>query len=219
MSSTITRWDKWFTGENLAHDERILAAPPSHSAEDAARVFLAREKRLILDLACGIGRDTFYLESRGLDVIGVDAALNGLRVAQRFKTEQGAVAELIVADARRLPFKDGSFEGVYCFGLLHEFTPEASQGEASGEASGEGWAEDVKGVMSEIQRTLCDEGILVLTVLSGEPQAGLPQVQLYSRHMFDQATSGLRALEVKLVDDVGCTGRADYHVWYGMFEK
>jgi len=214
----ITRWDKWFTDENLAQDTRILAAPPSHSAENAARAFLAREKRLILDLACGIGRDTFYLESRGLDVIGVDAAFNGLRVAQRVKAERGAAADLIMADARHLPFKEGSFEGVYCFGLLHEFTAEASQGEASGE----GWEEDVKGVMREVKRMLCEEGILVLTVHAGEPQAGLPQVQMYTREMFEQATAGLRALEaleVREYDDVGCTGRPDYHVWYGMFEK
>ena len=111
-----------------------------------------------------------------------------------------------MADARHLPFRDGSFEGVYCFGLLHEFT-------------GEGQDEDVKGVMGEVKRMLCDEGVLVLTVLSGEPEAGLPHVQLYTRQMFEQATMGLQALEVRMVDDVGCTGRADYHVWVGMFEK
>lgn len=206
MGSMVTRWDKWFCKDNLAKDKRILAAPPSRSAENAARAFLAREKRFILDLACGLGRDTFYLESRGLDVIGVDASLNGLRVAQQVKTERGAVSALILADGRHLPFKDGSFEGVYCFGLLHEFTAGTQE-------------EDVEGVMGEVKRLLCDEGILVITVLSGEPEAGLPGVQLYTRQMFEKATRGLRAVEVTTYDDVGCTGCADYHVWYGMFEK
>jgi ubiquinone/menaquinone biosynthesis C-methylase UbiE len=183
-----------------------LAAPPSKCAENAALGFLAREKRFILDLACGVGRDTFCLESRGLTVIGVDASFNGLRVAQQVKSERGAVSELIAADARHLPFQEGSFEGVYCFGLLHEFT-------------GEHREEDVGQVMGEIMRLLCDEGILVLTVLSGEPEEGLPAVQLFSRHMFEKATKSLKAIEIKMVDDVGCTGRADYHVWVGMFEK
>ena len=206
MGSMLTRWDKWFSDDNLAKDERILAAPPSRSAENAARAFLAREKRFILDLACGAGRDTFYLESRGLGVIGVDASLNGLRVAQQVKTERGAVSALILADGRHLPFKDGSFEGVYCFGLLHEFTAGTQE-------------EDVEAVMGEVKRLLCDQGILVITVLSGEPQAGLPGVQLYTRQMFQRATKGFRAIEVTTYDDVGCTGGADYHVWYGMFEK
>ncbi len=202
----ITRWDKWFSDDNLSKDERILSAPPSQSAENAARAFSAGQKRFILDLACGIGRDTFYLESHGLEVIGVDASFNGLRVARQIKAEQGAVSELIAADARRLPFKDGSFEGVYCFGLLHEFT-------------GQGREEDVEGVMGEVKRLLCDEGVLVLTVLSGEPEAGLPAVQLYTRQMFEEATKGFQAIQVKMFDDIGCTARADYHVWYGMFEK
>lgn len=202
----ITRWDKWFSDDNLAKDKRILSAPSSQSADNAARAFLARGKRVVLDLACGVGRDTFYLEGRGLAVIGADASFNGLQVAQRIKSEQGAIAELTMADARHLPFRDSSFEGVYCFGLLHEFT-------------GEGKEEDVEGVMGEVKRLLRDEGVLILTVLSGEPEAGLPAVQLYTLQMFEKATRGLQAIEVKMRDDVGCTGRADYHIWYGMFEK
>jgi hypothetical protein len=29
----------------------------------------------------------------------------------------------------------------------------------------------------------------------------------------------LRTIEVEQYDDIGCTGRADYRVWYGLFEK
>ncbi len=202
----VTRWDEWFADDNLAKDERILAAPPSKSAESAARAFLARGQRLILDLGCGIGRDTFYLESRRLAVVGVDASANGLRVAQRVKAERCAASALVLADARHLPFKDGSFEGVYCFGLLHEFTAESQ-------------TEDVEAVMGEVERLMCAGGTLVLTVLEGEPEAGLPGVQLYTRQMFEEATEGFRAIEVELYDDVGCTGRPDYRVWYGVFER
>jgi SAM-dependent methyltransferase len=204
-SKMNTRWDKWFSEDNLVQDPRILAAPPSQGAERAAQVFLTRGKRLILDLACGVGRDTLYLASRGLDVVGVDASLNGLRVAQR-RVEGDARPRWVAADARHLSFKAGSFQGVYCFGLLHEFT-------------GERWQEDVRQVMDEIERLLDDKGVLVLAVLAGEPEDGLPAVQLYTRQMFEQATAGLRAIEVEGYDDVGCTGRADYRVWYGVFEK
>ena len=202
----VTRWYAWFTDENLAQDERILSAPHSQSAEKAARAFLARKKRLILDLACGVGRDTFYLERSGLAVVGVDASLNGLRVAQRIKSERGAASELVLADAKSLPFVDGSFEGVYCFGLLHEFT-------------GEGRGEAVDRLMNEVRRVSGDGGALVLTALAGEPEAGLPAVQLHTREMFEKAAAGLEAIEIKQCDDVGCTGRADYRIWYGLLEK
>jgi len=202
----ITRWDEWFSESNLSKDKRILAAPPSKCAESAALEFIARGKRFILDLACGIGRDTFHLESRGLAVVGADAAINGLWVAQQAKPVQGSTPEWVAADARCLPFKDGSFDGVYCFGLLHEFTGEYGQ-------------ENVRKVMSEIRRMLRVEGILVLTALSGDPQAGLPAVQLFTRQMFDEATQGLRAIEIKMYEDVGCTGMTNYCIWYGLFEK
>jgi ubiquinone/menaquinone biosynthesis C-methylase UbiE len=202
----ITRWEAWFADDNLEKDKRILAAPPSQSAERAAQAFLAGGKRRILDLACGIGRDTFHLACRGLEVIGADASFNGIRVARERTTGGDAFPGLVTADARQLPFRNGSFEGVYCFGLLHEFT-------------GEGREADVAAVMAEIRRTLCTRGLLVLTAMAGEPEAGLPAVQMFTRQMFEGAAQGLRQLEMDQFDDIGCTGREDYPVWYGRFEK
>lgn len=202
----LTRWDRWYAQENLDKDPRILAAPASLCAQTAAGEFLRRGIRRVLDLACGVGRDSFYLAERGLQVTGVDAALNGLRVAAQVGRRNKAPVELVGADARWLPFEAGAFEGVYCFGLLHELT-------------GEHKGEDVAQVMAEIGRVLCPQGILVLTVLSGEAEAGLPAVQLFTREMFDQATRGWQPIEISAYDDIGCTSRPDYHIWYGMFEK
>jgi ubiquinone/menaquinone biosynthesis C-methylase UbiE len=198
----ITRWDKWYPEDN-----RLLRIPATQAAKSAAQAFLLREKQLVLDLACGLGRDTFFLESQGLTAVGTDASLNGLRIAQCIKAERGALCEFIAADARQLPFREGSFDGVYCFGLLHEFTDEQRK-----EA-------DVEDVMGEITRLLRREGILILTVIAGNPTEGLPQVQMFSRHMFEKATRGLQTIEVKRYDDMGCTGRPDYHIWYGMFQR
>jgi len=202
----ITRWDKWYSQDNLDEDERILAAPPSLCAENAVEELLRRGKRRVLDLGCGVGRDTFYLAKRGLQVTGVDAALNGLRAAAQVGKVHNAFVELVGADARRLPFEADAFEGVYCFGLLHEFT-------------GERKGEDVAQVMVEIRRVLRQQGILVLAVLSGNPEEGLPAVQLFTREMFEQAIQGWQPLEIKEYNDIGCTSRPDYHIWYGLFEK
>jgi hypothetical protein len=112
MADLITRWDKWFCEDNLRKDERILMAPPSTSAKEAAAAFKSRGKRV-----------------------------------------------------------------------------------------------------------LADKGPLVLTALAGDPEAGLPAVQLFTREMFADATQGLRPVEMRVGDDTGCTGRTDYLIWYGLFEK
>ena len=204
--SMLTRWDEWYSDDNLRRDERILAAAPSRTAEIAATEFLRRGKRRILDLACGVGRDTFHLEKRGLSVIGADAALNGARAAASTKLSLGAQAQFTVSDARHLPFANGQFDGIYCFGLLHEFT-------------GAQRAADVEKVISEAQRVLSDQGLLVLTVLVGDPRAGLPAVQLFDRQMFEHVMAAWHPIELNQFDDLGCTNRADYSIWYGLFEK
>jgi ubiquinone/menaquinone biosynthesis C-methylase UbiE len=202
----LTRWDEWYSDDNLKKDKRILAAPPSQCADIAATEFLARGKRHILDLACGVGRDTFHLEKRGLSVIGADASLNGSRVANKTKLALEANTQFAAADARYLPFENNSLEGVYCFGLLHEFTTEHRE-------------EDVKKVISEVRRVLSDKGIFILTVLAGNAEDGLPAVQLFTSQMFEHAMVGWHPIEIKLRDDMGCTNLAAYHVWYGLFEK
>jgi ubiquinone/menaquinone biosynthesis C-methylase UbiE len=202
----LTRWDEWYSDDNLSKDNRILAAHPSQSADMAATEFLARGKRYILDLACGVGRDTFHLEKRGLSVIGADASLNGTRVANKTRLALETNTQFVAADARYLPFENSSLEGAYCFGLLHEFTSEHKE-------------EDVKKVISEVRRVLSEKGIFILTVLAGNADDGLPAVQLFTRQMLEHAMAGWHPIEIKLLDDIGCTNRADYHVWYGLFEK
>ncbi len=73
--------------------------------------------------------------------------------------------------------------------------------------------------MAEVGRVLCNKGVLVLTVLSGNVEEGLPAIQLFTRQMFEQVTQDWQPIEIKLHNDVGCTNRPDYHIWYGVFEE
>lgn len=129
-----------------------------------------------------------------------------MSIAQGVKAERKLEATLIHADGRRLPFVDASFEGVYCFGLLHEFTDEARD-------------LDVRTVMREIHRVLEWGGFLLLAVLSGDPEAGMPAMRLFTEQMFDAATRSFRLVDKREVPDIGCTGREDYQVWRGLFTK
>ena len=197
----MTRWEQFFQ-----EDERALSVPPSYSVRNAVGVFSKRNKHNILDLGCGLGRDYFYLAENGFFVIGVDLAESGLMIAKQIGKSKGIATILVKSDAKSLPFPDKSFEGVYCFGLLHEFTGETKDN-------------DIRKVMSEIYRILKFSGVLVLAVLSGEPVEGLPDVYLFTEQMFDNYTRSFQLVDKRQFNDIGCTGKKDYRVWYGIFTK
>jgi len=154
-----------------------------------------------------VGRDSFYLADHSLSVTAGDLASSGLVIARQTQIKFTKIlVDFIQIDARCLPFGNNSFEGVYCFGLLHEFTQP------------KGWL-DISQVMEEIYRVLEPGGILLLAVISGDPQEGLPHVLLFTEEIFDRATQSFSVIEKELVDDLGCTGREDYHTWQGVFRK
>ena len=108
----LTRWTAFY-----AEDSRLVEIGPSRTASYAADVFRRASVRQVLDLGCGTGRDSAALAAAGLQVIGADAARPGLYLARQ-RRPSSVVAQ---TDARRLPYPAAVFQGVYCFGLLHEF--------------------------------------------------------------------------------------------------
>jgi SAM-dependent methyltransferase len=80
----------------------------------------------VLDLACGLGRVSRVLASRGARVIGVDNAFAMLVAARQNLGRHRARAALVQGASSVLPFADGSFRAVICFGLL-EHLPLALQ--------------------------------------------------------------------------------------------
>jgi SAM-dependent methyltransferase len=68
-----------------------------------------------LDAGCGAGTYSRMLSRQGLEVVGADYSLPTLMKAKARSIEPVALA---VADVRRLPFREGSFDGVLCFGVM-----------------------------------------------------------------------------------------------------
>jgi len=197
----LTRWQQFYS-----EDPKLADIPPSTCADRAAKIFTENNCRIILDLGCGTGRDSLHLAKNGSRVIGLDAARSGLLLAQKRTTKSGSRISWIESDSRQLPFPDAFFDGVYCFGLLHEFVGETAR-------------EDVNQTMKEARRVLTPNGIAIIAVSAGDPEKGLPHVQNFSEPMFDASTAKFHCVEKKLYDDLGCTGRTDYKVWFGYFAK
>ncbi len=75
---------------------------------------------MVLDVGTGTGRGMLYFVSKCKRVIGVDGTFSMLAKAKE-KIKYNDNAELQVADALKLPFKDNSFDMVTTFNFLHLF--------------------------------------------------------------------------------------------------
>lgn len=73
----------------------------------------------VLEIGVGLGTDFVQFVRAGARATGVDITEHSVRlVRERLKLE-GLDAEVLVADAERLPFTDGQFDVVYSWGVLH----------------------------------------------------------------------------------------------------
>src|SRR4030042_789035 len=140
----MNRWERFFV-----EDRRVESAPPTQFVRDAAAVLAVAGAHKILDLGCGVGRDTFYLADQRFDVTGVDSADSGLEIARRLAAGRTNPPRFEKADAREPPFTAARF----------------------------------------------------------------------AAEMFESVTSVFRLIQKRVCYDVGCTGKANYLVWSGIFRR
>lgn len=82
--------------------------------------------RTLLDIGCNWGRWSIAGARAGYAVVGVDPSLDAVRAARRVARQLGVDVRYVVADARRLPFPDASFDVVFSYSVLqHLARPEA----------------------------------------------------------------------------------------------
>jgi len=99
--------------------------------------------RELLDVGCNWGRWTIAATRAGWRPTGIDLAKKSVGAARRVAGQLGVEAEYVVADARELPFDDGSFAAVFSYSVLQHLAKE-----------------DVPRVVSEIGRVLRPGGIV-----------------------------------------------------------
>ncbi|WP_055493818.1 class I SAM-dependent methyltransferase [Streptomyces sp. TP-A0356] len=131
--------------EAESYDATRGGEPRAAAAAGAVLGLIPQNAGRLLDVACGTGMVTRLLAAArpGLRVTGADLSLGmARRAAARLP---GAV---VLADSRRLPFGDGTFDAVTTVWLLHLVDG----------------PEDVRAVMSECARVLRPGGVYVTTV-------------------------------------------------------
>lgn len=95
--------------------------------------------RRVLDIACGTGYGLSMLRERAHTVVGADVDVSAAAGA---KTRAGT--EVVLADGRELPFRNGSFDAVVSFETIEH-------------------VENRSRFVSELARVLTDSGILILS--------------------------------------------------------
>jgi 2-polyprenyl-3-methyl-5-hydroxy-6-metoxy-1,4-benzoquinol methylase len=74
----------------------------------------------ILEIGCGVGTDLVEYAKHGAIVSGVDLGDDQIAYTRRNLELRGLRYETLqTANAEELPFADGSFDFVYCFGVIH----------------------------------------------------------------------------------------------------
>jgi len=83
-----------------------------------------------LDVGCGSGADLInMIKAKGMDMVGIDIN-DSVRVARDNMTGLGLTPKILKADVYDLPFREGSFDAAYSFGVLHHLPePEKAFGQ------------------------------------------------------------------------------------------
>lgn len=75
--------------------------------------------KTVLEIGVGLGTDFISFARAGARMTGIDITPRAVELVCRRLQLEGLEARVLVADAERLPFADGSFDRVYSWGVLH----------------------------------------------------------------------------------------------------
>lgn len=104
---------------DYAEKTRSYSLFPGLVGEVERFMTLTLPRRRVVDLGCGVGRDTGYLLERGCSVAAVDLS-HAMVEATGAYCGQHPRLRLVQAEMSRMPFRAASFDGAWvCASLLH----------------------------------------------------------------------------------------------------
>ena len=113
--------------------------------------------RRVLDLGCGSGAHALALAREGFEVWGLDFSREALKLARERFERAGLKGEFVRADIYEpLPFKDGFFDAVVSFNVIHHNT-----------------LPRIRGLARELCRIIHQGGLLCATLKAWRPRSKL----------------------------------------------
>ncbi len=76
------------------------------------------KKGRLLDAGCGSGKYSLPLRMRGFEVVGMDVSLKALQMLRESSKTRELDIGIVAANVFQLPFQDGSFDIIWCYGVL-----------------------------------------------------------------------------------------------------
>jgi ubiquinone/menaquinone biosynthesis C-methylase UbiE len=119
--------DRFIEFAALRDDDAGIAGWSTSGLETRMRFFRSLwrsvpKASLFLDVGCGAGTYTRWLVDQGVRATGIDYSLPTLLKARE---RSAPSTSFCAADAVHLPFRDATFDGVLCFGLLQAVSDSA----------------------------------------------------------------------------------------------
>jgi len=121
-------WNERACGEVYAQGDTLLGRLRQQEAAryrlepyifEFAKFHEARNKD-ILEVGVGMGADFLqFARQNPRHLVGIDASYRAVEFTQNRLSMEGFSADVRVADAEQLPFKQGAFDMVYSWGVLH----------------------------------------------------------------------------------------------------
>lgn len=108
-------WDNW--AETFMEDRWQVETHAQH-AWMLSKIKALKPERIV-EIGCGFGRNIKFLINQGIEadrITGVDISPKMIRKAKRYI--QNKRVQLIVADGKKLPFKDNAFDVSLVHGVL-----------------------------------------------------------------------------------------------------
>ena len=142
------KWNDIYKNEK----ETYLYYDISEPHEDMEKIILEIKRKnksaKVLDLGCGVGRNTIPLIEAGFDVFAFDSAPEGIKILRRKLTERDKKADLKILDFKgELPYESNFFDAIISVQVLQH-----------------GYESDIKNSIKEINRILKKNGIIFITL-------------------------------------------------------
>jgi SAM-dependent methyltransferase len=177
-----------FDGEERGGMHTILADHP-----------LIRNTHRALDIGCGVGWTTLYLARQGFDMVGLDPALQSVKLAKRYALQKQVPVDYIAGGLGYVRFRLASFDTVFGFHFRFVVLDGLAdmiylKNDRSIESLRH--ASDVVGVLNNVLKRSFPEAVEYVTVV-GQKQRSLPAVPqpgldaVYSKYgaLFEHPTS------------------------------